>query len=313
MNIAGLHHVTAIAGDPQRNLDFYAGLLGLRFVKRTVNFDDPSSYHFYFGDKLGSPGTILTFFPWPGARRGLHGSGEIGATAFTIPPGSTGYWLERLKKEQVSVERAPKRLGEEVLRFTDPDGMLIELIESIPAGDVVPWNENPEAISGFHSVSAILQDPRETGKLLTEAFGYHLVQETGNRLRFVASSQSGAGRIIDLIAAPQVQQGRIAAGSVHHVAFRVSDDEQQKMWREKLIDLGYQVSPVMDRTYFHSIYFREPGGILFELATDPPGFTQDEPIDELGAHLRLPPWMEEARAQIEKTLPHIAVPTKAIV
>jgi glyoxalase family protein len=310
MNISGLHHVTAIASDPQRNLDFYVGTLGLRLVKRTVNFDDPGSYHFYFGDAVGTPGTILTFFQWPGARRGVHGSGEISATAFAIPAGSAGYWLERLQEQHVSAERAPKRFG--AVRFADPDGMPIELIESTPSDEVVPWSGGPEehAIRGFHSVSAALQRCEATAKLLTDIFGYRFVQKTGNRVRFAAPGEPGIGKIIDLISAPDLHPARVAAGSVHHIAFRVPDDEQQIAWREKLVSLGYRVSPVMDRTYFHSIYFREPGGVLFELATDPPGFTQDEGVDELGTNLRLPPWMEQARPQIEKMLPKITVPTR---
>ena len=317
MNISGLHHVTAIASDPQRNLDFYVELLGLRLVKRTVNFDDPGSYHLYFGDAVGTPGTILTFFSWPGAHRGVHGSGEVGATAFAIPPDSAGYWLDRLKKLHVSAERAPKRFGEEVVRLADPDGMPIELIESIPSAAVVPWSESPvsaeRAIRGFHSVSARLQSAEATAKLITETFGYQLVQETGNRSRFAASGEAGIGQIIDLVSAPDVHPGRIAVGSVHHIAFRVPNDEQQIAWREKLISQGYQVSPVMDRTYFHSIYFREPGGVLFELATDSPGFTLDESVDELGVSLRLPAWMEHARPQIEEALPKITVPGRATV
>ncbi|HEX3443523.1 MAG TPA: ring-cleaving dioxygenase [Chthoniobacterales bacterium] len=317
MNISGLHHVTAIASDPQRNLDFYVELLGLRLVKRTVNFDDPGSYHFYFGDAVGTPGTILTFFSWPGARRGVHGSGEVGATAFAIPPGSAGYWLERLQGSHISAERAPKRFGEEVVRLADPDGTPIELIESTPSAAVVPWSESPvsaeHAIHGFHSVSARLQSAQETAKLITETFGYRLVQESGNRSRFTASGEAGIGQSIDLITAPDVHPGRIAVGSVHHIAFRVPNDEQQIAWREKLIGQGYQVSPVMDRTYFHSVYFREPGGVLFELATDPPGFTQDESVDELGANLRLPAWMAHARPQIEEVLPKITIPGRATI
>jgi glyoxalase family protein len=317
MNICGLHHVTAIASDPQRNLDFYVELLGLRLVKRTVNFDDPGSYHFYFGDAVGTPGTILTFFSWLGARRGVHGSGEVSATAFAIQLGSAGYWLERLKESHVSAERTPNRFGEEVVRFADPDGMLIELIESTPSAAVAPWSESPvpaeHAIRGFHSVSVRLQSAQETAELITETFGYRLVQETGNRSRFAASEETGIGQTIDLVTAPDLHPGRIAAGSIHHVAFRVPNDEQQLAWRERLIGQGYQVSPVMDRTYFHSIYFREPGDVLFELATDPPGFTQDESVDELGANLRLPAWMEHARPQIEEVLPKITVPGKATV
>jgi catechol 2,3-dioxygenase-like lactoylglutathione lyase family enzyme len=317
MNITGLHHVTAIASNPQPNLDFYVELLGLRLVKRTVNFDDPSSYHFYFGDAVGTPGTILTFFLWPGSRRGIHGSGEVSATAFTIPTGSAGFWLERLKLYHVTAERAPNRLGEDVVRFADPDGMLIELIESTPSDALVPWSEGPvpaeHLIRGLHGVSARLQSSEETAKLLTEVFGYRRAQETGNRVRFVAPGEGGTGKFIDLISAPDVRPGRVAAGSVHHIAFRVSNDEEQIGWREKLVGLGYQVSPIMDRTYFHSIYFREPGGVLFELATDPPGFTQDEAANELGANLRLPPWMEQARPEIENILPKITVPRKATV
>jgi glyoxalase family protein len=315
MNITGLHHVTAIASDPQRNLDFYVGVLGLRLVKRTVNFDDPGRYHFYFGDAVGTLGTILTFFPWPGSRRAIHGSGEVSATAFTIPTGSADYWLERLKLYQVTAERAPKRFGEDVVRFADADGMLIELIEATPSDAVMPWGEGPvpaeHLIRGLHGVSARLQSSEETARLLTEVFGYRRAQETGNRVRFVALGEDGIGKFIDLISAPDVRAGQLAAGSVHHIAFRVSNDEEQMAWRENLVDLGYQVSPIMDRTYFHSIYFREPGGVLFELATNPPGFNQDEAVNELGANLRLPPWMEQARPQIEKILPKITVPRKA--
>ena len=311
MNITGLHHVTAIAGNPQRNLDFYVELLGLRLVKRTVNFDDPGSYHFYFGDAVGTPGTILTFFAWPGSRRGIHGSGEVSATAFTIPTGSASYWLERLKLYHVTAERAPKRLGEELVRFADPDGMLIELIESTLSDAAVPWGEGPvpaeHSIRGLHGVSARLQSSEETAKLLTDVFGYRWAEETRNRVRFVARADGGIGKFIDLISAPDVRPGRVEAGSVHHIAFRVSNDEEQIEWRKKLVGLGYQVSQVLDRTYFHSIYFREPGGMLFELATDPPGFNQDEAVSELGANLRLPPWMEQARPEIESILPKIDI------
>jgi glyoxalase family protein len=315
MNISGLHHVTAIASDPQPNLDFYVELLGLRLVKRTVNFDDPGTYHFYFGDAIGTPGTILTYFSWPGARRGRHGSSEVTATAFTIPPGSAGYWLERLKGFRVFAERAPSRFGEEVIRFADPDGTMMELIESVPSNLVVPWSESPvpaeHAIRGFHSVSLSLQNSQKTAELISQIFGYQPVQEAERRSRFIASGDAGIGRTIDLVSVPDTHEGLIAAGSVHHVAFRVPDDEQQIAWRENLMSLGYKVSPVMDRTYFHSIYFREPGGVLFELATDPPGFTRDEPAEELGANLRLPSWLEKTRPQIEKMLPKIIVPGRA--
>jgi glyoxalase family protein len=304
-----VHHVTAIASDPQRTLDFYVGMLGLRLVKRTINFDDPTTYHFYFGDAIGTPGTILTFFPWPGARRGRRGAGEVEATAFAIPLGSVGYWLERLGKYHVSAERLPERFGEEVIRLVDTDGLLLELIASIYHGGIQPWTAGPvpieHSIRGFHSVSTALNNYEATAEFLIETFGYRLAHEYGNRVRFSAPGEPGPGKTVDLLSRPESPPGRLAAGSVHHVAFRVADDEQQNAWREKLVDLGYGVSPVMDRVYFHSIYFREPGGVLFEIATDPPGFTADETIDQLGASLCLPPWMEDARPQIEPGLPTI--------
>ena len=312
LSISGLHHVTAIASDPQRNLDFYVGLLGLRFVKRTVNFDDPGSYHFYYGDAGGAPGTILTFFPWPGARRGIRGTGQVEATAFAIPSNSVSYWLGRLKEQHVAAEQQAHRFDEEVVRFTDPDGLLLELVASDSSDTAEPWTHSsvpPEhSIRGFHGVSSALKGHERTAKLLTESFGYRFVEQSGNRFRFVASTDSGAGRTIDLLCIPERQPGHIAAGTVHHIAFRARTDEEQHEWREHLIELGYNVSPVMDRTYFHSIYFREPGGVLFEIATDPPGFTLDENLDELGTHLRVPPWLESSRAEIEKILPPIRVP-----
>ena len=313
--ISGLHHVTAIAGDAQRNLDFYVGVLGMRLVKRTINFDDPGSYHFYFGDARGTPGTILTFFPWPGARRGARGTGEVAATAFVIPSGSVDYWLERLKENQVSAERAARRFGEEVIRFSDLDGMPLELITATHSIDVQPWTNSTvpaeHSLLGFHSVSAALEGFERTAKLLADTFGYERVKESGNRFRFVAQAETGPGKVIDLLCMPDSRRASGGAGSVHHIAFRARDDAEQLAWREKISSLGYNVSPVMDRTYFHSIYFREPGGILFEIATDPPGFTEDEKLEELGDNLRLPPWMEKARAQIEEILPPITLPTKA--
>jgi catechol 2,3-dioxygenase-like lactoylglutathione lyase family enzyme len=314
MNISGLHHVTAIAGDPQRNLNFYVGLLGLRLVKRTINFDDPGSYHFYFGDARGTPGTILTFFPWPGAQRGTQGKGEVAATAFAISPASVGYWVDRLNQNHIAVEREPDRFGEEVVRFADPDGMPIELTATTPTAAVEPWGDGTvpveHALRGFHNVSAALEGYERTAKLLTEAFGYRLVKESGNRFRFAAQGEDGAGKLIDLLCIPDGRRGSGGAGSVHHIAFRAKDDAEQLAWREKIVGLGFNVSPVMDRTYFHSIYFREPGGILFEIATDPPGFTADETLDELGNNLRLPPWMESARAQIEQVLVPITLPSR---
>jgi glyoxalase family protein len=311
--IRGLHHVTAIASDPQRNLDFYVGLLGLRFVKRTVNFDDPGTYHFYFGDNRGTPGTILTFFPWPDVRRGSRGTGQIESTAFAISPNSIGYWLKRFKQQHVAAEKI-SRFSEEGIRFTDPDGLLLELIASSSLAPVEPWLDSPvpaeHALRGFHSVSAALEGYERTARLLTNSFGYRLISESGNRFRFGSSDETAPGRIVDLLCLPDTHMGQVAAGSVHHIAFRAKDNAEQTKWREHLVDLGYNVTPVIDRTYFHSIYFREPGGVLFEIATEPPGFTLDEKSEELGTHLRLPPWMEPSRSQIEKILPPIQLPVK---
>jgi glyoxalase family protein len=307
--IPGLHHVTAIASDPQRNLDFYVGVLGLRFVKRTVNFDDPGTYHFYFGDARGAPGTIMTFFAWPGARRGVRGTGQVDAAAFAIPKNSIGYWLERLKQEHVPAERTSPRFDEELIRFIDPDGLLIELIESAAPPNVEHWHGSSvpaqHSIRGFHSVSAALEGYERTAKLLTESFSYRLIDQSNNRFRFASQNETEPGRVIDLLCMPDSHPGRVAAGSVHHIAFRARDDQEQRQWREHLVALGYNVTPVIDRVYFHSIYFREPGGILFEIATDPPGFTLDEDLNQLGESLRLPPWLEPSHAQIEKVLPPI--------
>ena len=196
--IPGLHHVTAIASDPQRNLDFYVGLLGLRFVKRTVNFDDPGTYHFYFGDRRGTPGTILTFFPWPGARRGIRGTGQVEATAFAIPPDSIGYWLERLKQQHVTAEKSPTRFREEVIRLLDPDGLMLELIGSTSHGQIEPWPDSPvpveHAVHGFHSVSAALEGYERTARLLTDSFGYRLIDESGNRFRFASPDDTAPGK-----------------------------------------------------------------------------------------------------------------------
>jgi glyoxalase family protein len=304
--IVGLHHVTAIASDPQRNLDFYTEVLGLRFVKRTVNFDDPGTYHFYFGDDAGSPGTILTFFPWPRASRGVAGAGEVAQTAFSVPLGSIAYWEYRLKRHGVLVEATGKRFDEEVLTFADPDGMKLEIVGH---ADAAPANAPRYAdvpaehsIRGFFGVTLLEHEAENTGNFLN-VLGFHKIAEADNRLRYAA--EGGAlGRHIDLVVAPNAAYGRNGAGSVHHIAFRATDDAAQLEWRE-LIGRYVDVTPVMDRTYFHSIYFREPGGALFELATDPPGFALDEPIEALGEELRIPAWLEPRRAALEERLPRI--------
>ena len=304
--IVGLHHVTAIASNPQRNLDFYTEVLGLRFVKRTVNFDDPGSYHFYFGDDAGSPGTILTFFPWPGATRGSAGVGEVTQTAFSVPLSSIDYWEKRLVDDGQLVERTGKRFEEEVLTFPDPDGMKIEIVGHADAcvanGSRFSSVPAEHAIRGFFGVTLFEQRSEETATVLN-VMGFKKVAEEGNRLRFAAEG-SALGNHIDLLVSPTAGYGRQGAGSVHHIAFRAADDASQLEWREEIAKY-LDVTPVLDRTYFHSIYFREPGGVLFELATDPPGFALDEPIESLGEELRIPAWLEPRRSVIEQRLPVI--------
>jgi glyoxalase family protein len=309
-NILGIHHITAIAGDADRNIDFYTRLLGLRLVKITVNFDDPASYHFYYGDMSGHPGTILTFFSWPGARRGRVGNGQVTATSFAIPSGAGQYWRKRFQAHRMEFEIAQERFGEKAIAFTDPDGLRLELIETaIPDGsrawtgsDVPP----DAAIQGFHSATLSETGYERTARLLTDTMGLRLRGSEQNRFRYEVPGV-GPARIIDAVCAPGGSQGRVAVGTVHHIAFRTRNDSEQLDWLGELTRLGYNLSPVMDRIYFHSIYYREPGGILFEIATDPPGFTLDEPLEQLGTTLKLPPWFEPHRQDIEASLPEISV------
>lgn len=307
--IIGLHHVTAIASDPQRNLDFYTELMGLRFVKRTVNFDDPGTYHFYFGDDAGSPGTILTFFPWPHASRGNMESGEVSATAFVIPKSALPYWQQRLREAGVAFEQGDIRFGDPVLRFADPDGLRLELIgrdvstpKHAPRTSLIP----PEhSIRGFFGVTLCEAGFEGTASVLTR-MGFSPTAQEGNRYRFSAPG-SALGSQIDILVQTQLMHGRMGAGSIHHIAFRAPDDAAQLEWLEEIKAVPLDVTPVLDRTYFRSIYFREPGGVLFEIATDPPGFTWDEPIESLGESLKLPSWYEAKRGVIEEVVPAIAL------
>jgi glyoxalase family protein len=306
--IVGLHHVTAIASDPQRNLDFYTEVLGLRFVKRTVNFDDPGTYHFYFGDDAGSPGTILTFFPWSHAVRGHSGAGEVTKVAFSVPAASLEYWHDRLADQGLAVERTGERFEEQVLTFPDPDGMKIEIVahaDAVAANAPRFASVPPEhALRGFFGVTLLEPSADQTAAILN-VMGFRKIGEDGNRLRFSAEGHA-LGNHIDLLVDPNAKHGRSGAGSVHHIAFRAKDDAAQKEWRQE-IAMYLDVTPVLDRTYFHSIYFREPGGVLFELATDPPGFALDEPVESLGEELRIPSWLEAKRSIIEKRLAPITL------
>ena len=300
--IAGLHHVTAIASNPQRNLDFYTEALGLRFVKKTVNFDDPGTYHFYFGDDIGTPGTILTFFPWPNASKGTVGVGEVLATAFSIPTGSSDYWIERLRSRNVTLHEST-RFGAGVIGLADPDGMRLELIEQAEAhaGKAPRYSDVPaaSAIQGFYGVT-LLERRVEATEALLDVMGLKALQRDGDYVRF-APAGDALGRFVDVLEDAKAQPGRQGAGSVHHIAFRNADDADQLSWHDKLA-LLVSVTPVQERTYFRSIYFREPGGVLFEMATDTPGFLIDEPIESLGEALRIPEWFERQRPAIEARL-----------
>jgi glyoxalase family protein len=312
--VSGIHHITAIASDPQRNLDFYTQVLGLRLLKLTVNFDDPGTYHLYFGNTAGAPGSILTFFPWPGAPRGTVGNGQVSATAFAVRPDALGFWRSRLAAEHIPAEDAGVRFGETVLRFTDPDGMPLELMATANADPDLAWAVSgipqAQAICGFYSATLSEEGYERTASLLQQGMGMRFVGQEGNRFRYKAAS-SEAGAIVDVVCAPGGRAGRLGAGTVHHIAWRTLDAAQQRLWRDDLVQSGYNVSSIMDRVYFRSIYFREPGGILFEIATDGPGFAIDEPEEHLGERLILPSWLESRRSAIEHVLPALAMPAKA--
>jgi glyoxalase family protein len=300
-----------MAGDPQRNLNFYSHVLGQRLVKTTVNFDDPGTYHLYYGDAVGSPGTILTFFPWPNARRGQRGAGEANAVAYNIPAEALGYWEKRLAEFGVSAASRQVRFGETVLPFQDPDGLWLELVAVDEPPAIDHWDEGPApaaaALRGFHSTTLFVANLGASARLLTELFGWERIGVEGKRARFIAPA-GAAGRIVDLVESPQPEWGRLGAGSVHHIAFRVANDQDQLAWRSRLTAEGFGVTDVRDRQYFCSIYFREPSGVLYELATDPPGFLLDESRAELGRTLKLPPWLEPRRAEIQQHLPPITRP-----
>jgi len=306
----GIHHVTVISGPARRNLDFYTRTLGLRLVKKTVNFDDPGTYHFYYGDETGQPGTILTFFPWEHVALGRLGVGETQETTFRVPETSVGYWTHRFVERGVAHEAVEKRFGETVLSFRDPDGMRLALvavrgIETEPA-----WNRGEvpgeHAIRGFHGVSLLLREAAPTGAILTDVFGFSEVGREGSTVRFKAEG-TDIGGIVDIRVAGDFLRGRQGGGSVHHIAFRAADDEAEFAMMRKLAENhGIRTTDQKDRNYFRSLYFREPGGVLFEIATDIPGFAVDEPVASLGQSLKLPPQYEPRRKDIEAVLPAIA-------
>jgi glyoxalase family protein len=308
--IKGLHHVTAIASDPQRNVDFYRNVLGQRLVKRTVNFDAPDTYHFYFADEIGNPGSVLTFFAWPNMRRGVPGNGETHAVAYNVPMGSLVFWQEQLKRNGISAHTIEKRFGEQVLSFQDPDGMGLELVETDRLPEIQFWEAGPipreVALHGFHSITLWLEENQSTAELLTAQMGYQALAQEEHRHRFTAGTDV-PGHFIDLVEGPDKLPAWFGVGSIHHVAVRVPDDERQSRYQSLIRSAGFNVTDVLDRSYFHSIYFREHGGVLFEIATDTPGFAVDEPVSALGETLQLPKWVEPDRAAIEESLAPLAL------
>lgn len=309
--ITGIHHITAIAGNPQKNIDFYTGILGLRMVKKTINFDAPDVYHFYFGDELGTPGTVFTTFPFEGARKGTKGTGELTYTAFSIAENSIDYWVERLKKYNVTVSSILNRFDQKLIRFEDHDGMGIELIANNKDSrkgwttGTIPENH---VIRGFYGATLNLKAKELTEKLLTQFMDYKFIAEEDGRFRY--GTKGEPGDIVDIVVDKNGRQGIQSAGTVHHIAFRTENESSQLEIQKILINNGYHVTEVKDRNYFKSIYFREPGGVLFEIATDDPGFAIDEDEALLGEALKLPEWAETQRQTIESKLAKVTLKTQ---
>ncbi|SIS57852.1 glyoxalase family protein [Chryseobacterium ureilyticum] len=306
--ILGLHHITAIADNAKRNLDFYTQVLGVRLVKRTVNFDDPGTYHFYFGNENGTPGTILTFFPWEGIGQGTNGSGMATHIGYSVPKGSLEFWKNRLNGFNVNVEEG-ELFGEKMISFKDPDGLQLQFIESSNDDNRKVWTtddiKDENALKGFHNVTLTLRKAEPTIKVLTDILGYDLQKQEADRYR-LATNAIDTANIIDIIENDKMPAGRNAAGTNHHIAFRVKDDNILMEYREKVLSAGLNITPKINRDYFYSLYFREPGGVLFEIATDNPGFTVDEDLAELGENLKLPAQYEGMRDKIEGVLPKLS-------
>ena len=306
--ILGLHHITAIADNAKRNLDFYTKVLGVRLVKKTVNFDDPGTYHFYFGNENGTPGTILTFFPWEGIGKGNNGSGMATHIGYSVPKGSLEFWKNRLQSFNVNVEEGDL-FGEKMISFKDPDGLQLQFIEPAGEDSRKVWTtddiKDEYALKGFHNVTLTLKKADPTIKVLTDILGYDLQKQEGERYRF-ATDAIDTANLVDIIENDKIAAGRNAAGTNHHIAFRVKDDNVLMEYREKALSAGLSITPKINRDYFYSLYFREPGGVLFEIATDNPGFTVDEPLEELGTNLKLPVQYEGMREKIQGVLPNLS-------
>ncbi len=314
--VHGIHHVTAIAGDPQENLDFYVGVMGLRLVKKSVNQDVTHTYHLFYADEQGTPGTDLTFFPWPDMAPARTGAGFTVEVSFAAPPGSLPFWRERLERADVEVRPEERRFGETVLPFCDPHGLPLALVETAAGRPFAPWGDSPVPVErqlrGMHSVRLWERDTNATEALLTRLMGFELTGEEHGWRRFGVDAGSGTvggpGGLVDLKAVPGERRGAWGTGGVHHVAWRVRDDDEQMSLRAAIETVGLSPTPQIDRFWFRSVYFREPGGVLFELATDGPGFARDEDHARLGEQLILPPWLEKDRRQIEAALPPLVAP-----
>jgi glyoxalase family protein len=337
LDVLGIHHITAIAGNPQKNIDFYTGILGLRLVKLTVNFDDPTTYHLYYGDEIGHPGTILTFFPWQHMPRGYRGTGQVVTISFLIPENAMEYWTSRLKNKGIEFTGPINRFdgNEQIITFYDPDGLELELVAHKVAEERKSriWKNGPipedYATRGFYTATISLVGYERTASLLTKDMGFSKIKHEGSRFRFEIknkenlvknysntqkrelelsmSSTSSSTSIVDLVCLPLTKRGYMGVGTVHHIAWRTPTDESQIIMRKAIVNTGLDATPVIDRTYFHSVYFREPGGVLFEIATDSPGFMVDQKLEELGQKLVLPKWLEPDRIYIEKILPSLTI------
>ena len=313
--ILGIHHITAMASDAQRNIDFYVSILGLRFVKKSINQDAPDVYHLYYGDEVGSPGTAMTFFPFGRSARGTRGNGEISRVGFAVPIPSINFWINHLSKNGISFSGPERKYENDIISFLDPDGMMIELVFSDKQILKFPWKQGPipveHAIRNFFGVTMNLASIEDSAAVLNNVLGFHSVFQNGNTHRFLIGKGSDEAAI-DIIVNPNIPFARQSAGSVHHIAWRVKDFAAHEEWQHHIEQSGLSPTEVIDRFYFHSIYFREPGGILYEIASDNPGFQVDETLEELGTHLMLPPWYEIHREKIERALSPISIPANSI-
>ena len=314
LKISGIHHITAIASSASENLAFYENVLGLRLVKKTVNFDDPYTYHMYYGDSEGSPGTIMTFFPWENLPRGKTGAGMVTSIAFSIPKGSVEYWRKQFKTHGVESMEG-QRFGETLLQVEDPHGLSLELIETPSVHTAADRSRHSKTadnrIMGIHSATALLSSLDETQSLLVNLMGMKLHSKEGNRYRFKMALDDAVGLFYDVVIDARAEHGSQGGGTVHHIAFRTSSEDELRYWQKLFADTGFAVTPIRDRKYFKSIYFNEPGGVLIEIATDQPGFTADEPYESLGRDLKLPDKYESMRSEIESRLPELHPTEKA--